>query len=242
MATHLTIEDYERLPQEMADWHELVDGELVDVSGNTGYHHSLRDFLIVLLRPLVRERRLGMVISEQHFDFDGNAHGPDVSFFGPEKCPCTRAVSECRNSCPISPSRSSPRTTRSRHSCARRNAIVDAALGRSGSSRRTPARSMCFPNAETRSWPGSRTVDASDTGTSDTGQEALRNAVDSSARQGPGGRESRKHRRSRRDRRRTTPEVGVPYSHTPIDRTRIGQAHSCMEIRLNLNPFVHPVS
>jgi Uma2 family endonuclease len=87
--TRLTIEDFERLPQEMADWQELVDGDLVDVSGNTGYHHSLRDFLIVLLLPFVRERRLGTVISEQLFDFDGNAHGPDVSFFGLEKQPLT---------------------------------------------------------------------------------------------------------------------------------------------------------
>jgi Uma2 family endonuclease len=25
------------------------------------------------------------VLSEQEYDFDGNAHGPDVTFFGPEK-------------------------------------------------------------------------------------------------------------------------------------------------------------
>jgi Uma2 family endonuclease len=27
------------------------------------------------------------VISEQEYDFEGNAHGPDVSFFGPAKVP-----------------------------------------------------------------------------------------------------------------------------------------------------------
>jgi hypothetical protein len=32
----LTIEDFERLPHVLARNHELVDGELVDVSGNTG--------------------------------------------------------------------------------------------------------------------------------------------------------------------------------------------------------------
>jgi Uma2 family endonuclease len=69
----------------MAEGHELVDGELVDVSGNTWTHISIRDLLIEVLRPLVRERRLGKVCSEQEYDFNGNAHGPDVSFFGPEK-------------------------------------------------------------------------------------------------------------------------------------------------------------
>jgi len=38
-----------------------------------------------LLGAYVREHELGRVITEQDFDFDGNAHGPDVSFFGPGK-------------------------------------------------------------------------------------------------------------------------------------------------------------
>ena len=83
--THLTIDDFERLPAEMAENHELVDGELVPVSGNTFDHNSTRDLLIELLRPVVRERDLGTVISEQEYDFDGNAHGPDISFFRAEK-------------------------------------------------------------------------------------------------------------------------------------------------------------
>ena len=33
----------------------------------------------------VREHKLGCIVAEQEYDFDGNAHGPDVSFFGPEK-------------------------------------------------------------------------------------------------------------------------------------------------------------
>jgi hypothetical protein len=33
-ATGLTIDDFERLPEALAHNHELVDGELVDVSGN----------------------------------------------------------------------------------------------------------------------------------------------------------------------------------------------------------------
>jgi hypothetical protein len=50
----LTIEDFERLPDALARNHELVDGELVDVSGNTGEHNGLRDMLIVLLLPFVK--------------------------------------------------------------------------------------------------------------------------------------------------------------------------------------------
>jgi Uma2 family endonuclease len=84
MSTGLTIEDFERLPYVLAHNHELVDGELVDVSGNTVYHNRLRDLLVMLLRPAV-EPALGMIISEQEFDFDGNAHGPDVSFIGASK-------------------------------------------------------------------------------------------------------------------------------------------------------------
>jgi len=79
--TELTIEDFEQLPHALAHNHELVNGELVDVSGNSGYHNSLRDCLVELLRPHVRTHKLGKVISEQEFDFNENAHGPDVSFF-----------------------------------------------------------------------------------------------------------------------------------------------------------------
>jgi Uma2 family endonuclease len=83
--TQLTIDDFELLPDELAENHELVDGVLVDVSGNTDEHNSIRDYLIALLRPLVSSQRLGRVIGEQEFDFRGNAYAPDVSFYGPKK-------------------------------------------------------------------------------------------------------------------------------------------------------------
>jgi Uma2 family endonuclease len=85
--TLLTIEDFERLPDDVAKGHELVDGELIDVSGNNPLHNWLRDYLIAILLPFVEDRGLGMVIGEQEYDFEGNAHGPDVSFFGPAKKP-----------------------------------------------------------------------------------------------------------------------------------------------------------
>jgi len=85
--TLLTIDDFERLPDEVARNHELVDGELVDVSGNTPEHRDIQEFLIVILRPLVHSQKLGKVYSELEYDFLGNAHGPDISFFGRDKLP-----------------------------------------------------------------------------------------------------------------------------------------------------------
>ncbi len=81
----LTIEDFEKLPDALALHHELVDGELVDVSGNTLAHNRLRDLLMELLRGALRRRDLGEIISEQEFDFEGNAHGPDVTFVNADK-------------------------------------------------------------------------------------------------------------------------------------------------------------
>ena len=85
LVSPLTIDDFERLPHELAYYHELVDGELEDVSGNTLGHNLLRDLLVGLLLSYVNEHKLGRVVGEQEYDFDGNAHGPDVTFFGPEK-------------------------------------------------------------------------------------------------------------------------------------------------------------
>ncbi len=85
LVSPLTIDDFEKLPDEAAYYHELVDGELVDVSGNMLGHNQLRDLLIMMLLSFVKEHKLGSVVSEQEYDFDGNAHGPHVTFFGPEK-------------------------------------------------------------------------------------------------------------------------------------------------------------
>src|SRR5690349_20352055 len=84
-STLLTIDDFERLPAEMAENHELVDGALVDVSGKNPEHNLLRDYLGDTMRVVVRNGRLGKVITEQEYDFQGNAYGPDVTFFGNDK-------------------------------------------------------------------------------------------------------------------------------------------------------------
>jgi Uma2 family endonuclease len=95
LVSPLTIDDFEKLPDELALNHELEDGKLVDVSGNTLIHNRLRDAFISLLRDYVKKNGLGEIVSEQEFDFGGNAHGPDVSFFGPGKltlCEAKRRV------------------------------------------------------------------------------------------------------------------------------------------------------
>src|SRR5579863_3420945 len=86
-STRLTIDDFEKLPDEAVKHRELVDGELVDVSGNNLGHNLLRDLLVRMLAPLVEEQNLGKVIAEQEYDFDGNAHGPDVTFVSTAKMP-----------------------------------------------------------------------------------------------------------------------------------------------------------
>jgi Uma2 family endonuclease len=95
LVSPLTIDDFERLPDELAHNHELVDGELVEVSGNTLIHNRLRDAFISLLREYVKKNALGEIVSEQEFDFGGNVHGPDVTFYGPDKltlCEAERRV------------------------------------------------------------------------------------------------------------------------------------------------------
>jgi Uma2 family endonuclease len=83
--TRLTIDDFELLPDEQVENRELVDGELVDMGSNTPEHNIIRDWLTRVMGIFVEERHLGLVISEQEYDFGGNAHGPDLSFFGPAK-------------------------------------------------------------------------------------------------------------------------------------------------------------
>lgn len=83
--TSLTIDDFERLPADAVRHRELVDGELVDVSGNTPRHNLVRDSLVATVRQWIANGNSGTAIAEQEYDFDGNAHGPDLTFFGPAK-------------------------------------------------------------------------------------------------------------------------------------------------------------
>jgi hypothetical protein len=86
-ATGLTIDDFERLPDDLARNHELDrwrTGRRVwqqpatqPVPGSSG----------VASGAMSGEHQLGIVISEQAYDFGGNAYGPDVSFISESKRP-----------------------------------------------------------------------------------------------------------------------------------------------------------
>jgi len=85
VATGITIEDFEALPDALAHNRELVNGELVDVSGNLGGHNRVRVQLLARLTLVVEQMALGEVQTEQEFQFGDDAHGPDITFFNPEK-------------------------------------------------------------------------------------------------------------------------------------------------------------
>jgi Uma2 family endonuclease len=79
-STRLTIDDSESLPYELPKNRELVDGEFVDVSGNTLEHNRMAGLGFTALWLFVREHGLGTVLAERQYDFGGSAHGPDISF------------------------------------------------------------------------------------------------------------------------------------------------------------------
>lgn len=83
----MTIEEFEKLPDELAINHELVDGKLIDLGGNILAHNRLRNKLLLLTGFHVEQQNLGLMISEQDFDFFGDVFGPDLSFIGLDKLP-----------------------------------------------------------------------------------------------------------------------------------------------------------
>ncbi|MBC7925493.1 MAG: Uma2 family endonuclease [Bryobacteraceae bacterium] len=85
VAPKLTVEDYERLPQDQVHNQELIDGELVEVSGNTAAHIRVSYDLSLRLGNFIRAGNLGEVAVEMEFDFGGNVYAPDISFFTPAK-------------------------------------------------------------------------------------------------------------------------------------------------------------
>lgn len=84
-ARRLTFDDFENLPDEQADYKELVDGELVDVSGNNGGHNKLKAELLFRLILFAKQKNLGLAITEQEFAFGSNAHGPDIALIATAK-------------------------------------------------------------------------------------------------------------------------------------------------------------
>src|SRR5438270_3334936 len=82
---YTTLFRSEELPDILAHNHELIDGELVDVSGNTAGHILLRDAFVELLRPDLKSTRLNSSHSQKSYAVVGIEHRPDISFMGPSK-------------------------------------------------------------------------------------------------------------------------------------------------------------
>lgn len=86
MATRalLTVEDFVRLPESIGEQdvrYELVEGELITVSPGMLPHNLVRDKSLIVLRPFVDNRKLGVVVAEQAFHlFEGTIRVPDVAF------------------------------------------------------------------------------------------------------------------------------------------------------------------
>lgn len=87
VAAGLTIEDYEALPDALARGHELVKGELIEVSGNVGEHNQVRGLIERIIAEYLEKHEVGgLAISEQEYRFDEETtRAPDVSYFAKAK-------------------------------------------------------------------------------------------------------------------------------------------------------------
>ncbi|CAN5845976.1 Uma2 family endonuclease [soil metagenome] len=86
----LTLEEFQRLPEEDLHRVELVRGRLVREPRPGAEHGFLTTRLIVALDAFVRERELGLVVAETGFllsDDPPTVRGPDVAFIAAEDLP-----------------------------------------------------------------------------------------------------------------------------------------------------------
>jgi Uma2 family endonuclease len=86
----LSLEEFQRLPEEDQHRIELVRGRLVREPLPGAEHGWLTGKLIGELAPFVRERALGLVVTETGFllsDDPPTVRGPDVAFIATESLP-----------------------------------------------------------------------------------------------------------------------------------------------------------
>lgn len=65
--TLTTVEEFIPLLESDDARHELVEGEIITLSPTMPLHNLVRDNLLVLLKTFLKERNLGVVLSEQAF-------------------------------------------------------------------------------------------------------------------------------------------------------------------------------
>lgn len=79
--TLLTVEDFLRTPERDDARYELVEGEAVAMSPAMPLHNLIRDNLLVLLKAFLKDRDLGIVLSEQAFILSKETvRIPDIAF------------------------------------------------------------------------------------------------------------------------------------------------------------------
>jgi len=82
----LTLEEFERLPEQEGAVHELNEGELVVMTPGRPRHNRVRDNIAVALRQFVRSKGLGDVFIETGFELSkATVRIPDAAFVHAEK-------------------------------------------------------------------------------------------------------------------------------------------------------------
>lgn len=82
----MTVEQFEALPDEVTDHHELVGGELIPVSSATLKNSRIRDNLLFLLMTWASSHKLAEAVSEMDVRTGpGTVRRPDISIFRAEQ-------------------------------------------------------------------------------------------------------------------------------------------------------------
>jgi Uma2 family endonuclease len=82
----MTVEQFEALPDEVTDRHELVEGELIPVPSSTLKNSRIRDNLLFRLKTWSSSRNLVEAVSEMDVRTgSGTVRRPDVSIFSAEQ-------------------------------------------------------------------------------------------------------------------------------------------------------------
>jgi Uma2 family endonuclease len=82
----MTVEQFEALPDEVTDRHELVEGELVPVPSSTLKNSLIRDNLLFHLKSWSSSRDLAKAVSAMDVrTISGTVRRPDISIFSAEQ-------------------------------------------------------------------------------------------------------------------------------------------------------------
>ena len=82
----MSVEQYAATPQDEGVDHELVQGELIELSSATPEHAWVRDELRVAVREFLRRSAIGVAIVEVDCRTEADiVRRPDISYFGKER-------------------------------------------------------------------------------------------------------------------------------------------------------------